>query len=284
MLYSKANSVPEGLAYDWVHKLLYMTDPGLKRIAVINLKDPKMKASVVATGNIDEPRAIAVDPLDGWLYWTDWGRQAKISKIGMNGLYRSVLVNENIVLPNALALDRPRQRLYWSDAKLHSIYTVDFNGGDRRLVYQDPDIYPYSMSVFEDRVYWSDWHLESVLSVNKFVGEYHETIFSSHRISAIRVMNPLMQPKQRNHCPEHHPCSHYCLPSPRVGALRGDSAFSCGCPEDMVLLDDDRTCASKGKHQVTSFAHLLCNLLCSSALTMLIRSARIVCFNLNLKT
>lgn len=224
-----------------------MTDPGLKRIAVISLKNPNMKAAVIATGNIDEPRAIAVDPLDGWLYWTDWGRQAKITKMGMNGLYRYELVKENIILPNALALDRPRRRLYWSDAKLHSIFTIDVNGGDRRLIYQDPNIYPYSMSVFEDRVYWSDWHQESVLSVNKFNGENSKKIFASHRISAIRIMHPLMQPSLRKNCPKHHPCSHYCLPSPRVGALRGDTAFSCACPEDLVLMDDDRTCISKSE-------------------------------------
>lgn len=39
---------------------------------------------------LDEPRAIAVYPSEGWMFWTDWGQEAKIERAGMNGIGREV--------------------------------------------------------------------------------------------------------------------------------------------------------------------------------------------------
>lgn len=40
--------------------------------------------------DINEPRAIAVDPSAGLIFWTDWGVTAKIERAGMNGQDRVV--------------------------------------------------------------------------------------------------------------------------------------------------------------------------------------------------
>lgn len=39
---------------------------------------------------LEEPRAIAVYPSEGWMFWTDWGQQAKIERAGMDGKLREV--------------------------------------------------------------------------------------------------------------------------------------------------------------------------------------------------
>lgn len=39
---------------------------------------------------LDEPRAIAVYPSEGWMFWTDWGQEAKIERAGMDGKFREV--------------------------------------------------------------------------------------------------------------------------------------------------------------------------------------------------
>lgn len=56
-------STPDGLALDWVHKNLYWTDTGNNRIEVLSVRDPdNFWRKVVVNTNLDEPRAIVVDP------------------------------------------------------------------------------------------------------------------------------------------------------------------------------------------------------------------------------
>ena len=40
--------------------------------------------------DLEEPRAIAVYPSEGWMFWTDWGQRAKIERAGMDGNHREV--------------------------------------------------------------------------------------------------------------------------------------------------------------------------------------------------
>jgi hypothetical protein len=43
------------------------------------------------TDHIQEPRAIALNPLDGWMFWTDWSEEARIERAGMDGSHRTVI-------------------------------------------------------------------------------------------------------------------------------------------------------------------------------------------------
>jgi low density lipoprotein receptor-related protein 5/6 len=54
---------PEGMAIDWVTNKIYWTDSHLKLIEVVNLDGTQR--SVLFWNNLDQPRAIVVDPSHG---------------------------------------------------------------------------------------------------------------------------------------------------------------------------------------------------------------------------
>ncbi|XP_050390249.2 low-density lipoprotein receptor-related protein 8 [Patella vulgata] len=123
-----------GIAVDWIHKHLYWTDSDLQQIAVSTL-DGQMRSALI-TKDVEKPRAIVVEPSSGYMYWADWGENPKIEKCGLDGTMREIIVQTDIVWPNAITVDFVDERLYWVDAKYDYIASVDFDGGNRRTVYQ----------------------------------------------------------------------------------------------------------------------------------------------------
>ena len=67
------------------------------------------------------------------MYWSDWGTNAKIEKVGMDGSDRTVLVSHNVTWPNGLTLDYDTRRLYWTDAKSQTIQYSDLDGNNRQV-------------------------------------------------------------------------------------------------------------------------------------------------------
>ncbi len=58
------------------------------QISVLHL-ETRLRTTLI-TEDLDEPRAIAVDPSAGLIFWTDWGVRARIERAGMNGHDRKV--------------------------------------------------------------------------------------------------------------------------------------------------------------------------------------------------
>lgn len=68
------------------------------------------------------------------MFWTDWGKRAKIERAGMDGEARRVLVDTNLKWPNGLAIDHARQLLYWLDASTKSIEMAALDGSQRKAL------------------------------------------------------------------------------------------------------------------------------------------------------
>lgn len=52
------------------------------------------------------------------MFWTDWGKHAKIERADMDGKNRRVIISEGLQWPNGLTIDRPTNRIIWADAKM----------------------------------------------------------------------------------------------------------------------------------------------------------------------
>ncbi|XP_059145574.1 very low-density lipoprotein receptor-like [Physella acuta] len=224
--------MPDGIAVDWVHRNLYYSDTGYNKIEVSRLDGSHRKTLI--SDDLDEPRALAVDPENGWIYWTDWGKTPKIEKSGMNGQERKAIVTQRIVWPNGLTIDYIQQRLYWVDAKLHTIASCNLEGGDFKNIYKDHSIlgHPFGITVFEDYLFWTDWMSNAVHKVNKFGKEVAITIALNLKSPmGIHVYHISRQPTGTNHCGANNGgCTDLCLPKPRTNDTTNSTKnFECAC-------------------------------------------------------
>ncbi|KAJ8953257.1 hypothetical protein NQ318_015839 [Aromia moschata] len=170
--------------------------------------------------SLRRPRAIALNPMEGWMFWTDWGSDPKIERSGMDGSHRQTIVSYDVKWPNGLTLDLVKKKVYWVDAEVK--YDIRL-----RLQRQQPQGYtviarlarhPFSITTFEDWVYWTDWDKAAVFKANKFTGKDVQAVTATEMIQnpmVIHVYHPYRQPDGENNCQAvNGHCSHLCLPAP----------------------------------------------------------------------
>ncbi|KAL7294867.1 hypothetical protein TKK_0011791 [Trichogramma kaykai] len=227
----------EGLAYDWIGGNLYWLDSKLNTIEVA--KETGQNRMVLVKENITQPRGMCLDPSPGarWLFWTDWGENPRVERVGMDGTARQAIITTKIYWPNGLALDIATKRVYFADSKLDFIDTCLYDGTERLQVLASSHylLHPHSLTLFEDTMYWTDRQLNRVLSAHKFKGSNQTVV--SHVISqplSIHVHHPVLQPITPNPC-ANASCTHLCLLSPTA-----PKGFTCKCLVGFKELADGR--------------------------------------------
>ncbi|TKS77601.1 Prolow-density lipoprotein receptor-related protein 1 [Collichthys lucidus] len=223
---------------DWVGGNLYWCDKGRDTIEVSKLNGAYR--TVLVNSGLREPRAVAVDVRYGYLYWSDWGDNPHIGRIGMDSTNRSVIVEDKITWPNGLTLDFINDRIYWADAREDYIEFASLDGTNRHTVLSQDIPHIFAMTLFEEYIYWTDWETKSINRAHKTLGTNKSTLISTlHRPMDIHIYHPYRQPEVLNHpCQTNNGgCSNLCLLSPGGG-------YKCACPTNFYLASDQRTCMS----------------------------------------
>ncbi|KDR08547.1 Low-density lipoprotein receptor-related protein 6 [Zootermopsis nevadensis] len=230
---------PAGLACDWLTQKLYWTDGETNRIEVATITGEHRK--VLFWEDIDQPRAIALVPMQSIMFWTDWGEVPKIERAGMNGdpTTRKVIVHENIFWPNGLTVDFDAQLVYWLDGRLKFIEVMDYEGRNRRTVIKEGVNYPFALTMFQNKLYWTDWKTWSIHVYDKSsISPPKEIIHGDYVPMDIHVWDAQRQPPGDTPCHNKNGgCSHLCLLAPYP------PGYSCACPTGVKLLDNT-TCAN----------------------------------------
>uniref|UniRef100_A0A3P9JHF7 Uncharacterized protein n=1 Tax=Oryzias latipes TaxID=8090 RepID=A0A3P9JHF7_ORYLA len=221
---------------DWVHKNLYWTDSIRSTISVATADGSHRKT--LFHQDLSKPRAIVVDPHSNFLYWTDWGNPAKIEKGGLNGGGRSALVTDSIVWPNGITLDLLNQRLYWVDSKLHTLSSVDVQGGGRRTLIIDEHklAHPLGLPVFKVDVHC--WKPKSI--TNKVKISLQNTIPKVSTRNTVFILNSPAAGRDWCNTSRSY-CDFMCLAAPQVGSH--PPKYTCVFPDHQMLASDMRSCA-----------------------------------------
>ena len=137
--------VCDGLAVDWRASQLYWTDTTYNTISVSDL-DGNSQSTLILVG-YDHPKAINLDLDSGFMIWTDWGANPKIERALLNGSQRFAIVTTNLYWPNGIELDRGNKRIVWVDAGFERVESIDYNGNNRQLLYQQQNLHPFDAAL-----------------------------------------------------------------------------------------------------------------------------------------
>ncbi|CAB3256651.1 unnamed protein product [Arctia plantaginis] len=227
--------IPNGLGIDWIANNMYWTDNEYKVIEVARLDGTSRKTLL---SNLSEPRALALFPAKGYLYWSDWGQTPCIERAYLDGSQRKIIVIQDVGFPNGITIDYKERRLYWTDALRHRIDTSDLNGQHRvQLIPEAKN--PFGMTQFNDYIYWTDWYKKAVMRANKKTGMNVTEIRTD--LEMTMEIKAVSGDKQHgwNPCRENNGgCSHLCFYKLHD--------YICACPD----VQDHRPCSTVPKNSV----------------------------------
>ncbi|KAM6149597.1 prolow-density lipoprotein receptor-related protein 1-like [Erethizon dorsatum] len=226
------------IAVDWIGRNLYWTDGTAGQILAIPLTAVwrgKSEYTIVLDDDLTQPRSLALDPLNGLMYWSEIGEKPQIEKAGMDGSSRKILIDQGLGRPSSITLDQLSWKIFWSDDKFHSIGSANLDGTGVSMLQLTQIKNPFSVTVFEDEVFWSEMKTRTVQRVRKMTGKNRAVLIKrSGQPYGLKIMHEVLQPRSLNPCLDTR-CSHLCLLSPR-------SKGSCHCPVGFLLADDGLNC------------------------------------------
>ncbi|XP_037092504.1 low-density lipoprotein receptor-related protein 2-like [Pollicipes pollicipes] len=212
----------EGLALDWISGNLYYTDTAT--LNVISTGAARIRRTLLT--KLARPRAIVVHPNKGYIFLSEWGRPANISRAYADGTHVEVFRGLVLGWPNGLSIDYDSDRLYWCDALLDHVRHTKLDGTDIKTITSPSIGHPFSLVIFKEHIYMTDWRLDAIVRLNKLSGA-NETIVARvqefNRLYGVKVYARDVQKIDPDHpCRENNGgCEGFCFPIPSNETTNG---------------------------------------------------------------
>uniref|UniRef100_A0A672JCA6 Low density lipoprotein receptor-related protein 2b n=1 Tax=Salarias fasciatus TaxID=181472 RepID=A0A672JCA6_SALFA len=245
---------PYGLAFDWMSRLMYYTNPTAKSIEVSQLNGKLQRQHyrqtlITSTGKpegVGQPVGIVLDPGRGKLFWTDKGADNVPAKVGsgfMDGSNLTVLYTGNLANIEFIAADISTQKLYWGVSGSGVIEWGTMDGVSRSTVVRGLS-HPWGLTIYKEHLYYSDADYEVIERVDKETGANMVVMRSGlSGLRALKVHARDDSAGSSNACSSNNGgCAHLCLPRPGNGK-------TCRCTTGFYLAQDGFSC-----QQYESFA------------------------------
>ncbi|KAL9960422.1 hypothetical protein ACROYT_G033877 [Oculina patagonica] len=232
--------VCDGLAVDWRSSQLYWTDKTSDTISISDLNGNNRR-TLINLG-LEEPRGIALDLDSSLMFWTDWGSSKKIEKASLSGNQRVAIVTTYLFYPNGIELDRGNKRIFWVDAGYDRVESVDYNGNNRKQLFQMSGLHLFDVTLIPPFLFFTDWNTnKEVHNLDATTGE----VIRSYSIGGGQPMGIVAydyarQPPASSPCAQNNGgCSHFCV----AKAL----GYECVCPTGLTVKQNGKTCEEKPK-------------------------------------
>lgn len=232
-----------------------MTSLNIRKAIVVSNFDGENQLEIIRAGVV-QPTGLAVHPKKGFVFWAEGGPEPEISRAGMDGRERRVLVSRShgeLLSPAGLTLDLLTDRIFWADRGLHRISSARLDGSGVVRVLELPDLQPLSLSVAEDWLYWSQAGQENsqhsqLFKASKFDGSglvrLHQAGQRLQTKTAVKAFHSVLQPVWKNLCQtREEKCSHICVPNLEMSEPSHTRAGTvCLCPSELKLSEDNFSC------------------------------------------
>ncbi|XP_025078557.1 low-density lipoprotein receptor-related protein 8-like isoform X2 [Pomacea canaliculata] len=156
----------EGLAIDYLSRLVFYTDSGSDVIGSVSISN--LKQQTVINSDLDQPGAIALHLTKRFIFWASSGTSPKLERANYDGSERRALLTLSSQSRLAgLAVDLKNDLLYWADAAQERIERIDLQGGNRKPIFHLPQSRFFALALSGDYIFVTNLNssLSTVLRV-----------------------------------------------------------------------------------------------------------------------
>ncbi|KAH3846811.1 hypothetical protein DPMN_089118 [Dreissena polymorpha] len=234
------------IAVDWLSHTIYWTDSTYRWIAAAPGAIDLMKNDIykiIADTNLYYPDGIALDPLEGFLFWTDNGLHPKIERSDMAGRDRKTLITNGLISPISMETDIKHKRIYWIDTHTENIESSKYDGSDRVTLARITLSTLFDIAIFRDVLAVTDIYNGRIMFLNTSNGEkaassIYITNYMTYNIATYFSENQPWRADDQDPCLTLN-CTHMCITT-KTGA-------ECVCAEGFIYNQSTKSCDENSK-------------------------------------